>query len=188
MVAEGIAQFFTELPFIFAGVVASLKQLGINFVNFFKTLAIDADIFANQVANSFGGGFEDYIKKRRADRAALQNEAKSAGAAFSEAYNQAKADADKLAREEEARLDEAARIKNAEAAAKISPIQYLIRAAVNTGDMNGAIKQYSKQCRLNNSHIKALKSITREELSALKRIQIKLAPLRNQLNSVKLIL
>ena len=128
MVAEGIAQFFTELPFIFAGVVASLKQLGINFVNFFKTLAIDADIFANQVANSFGGGFEDYIKKRRADRAALQNEAKSAGAAFSEAYNQAKADADKLAREEEARLDEAARIKNAEAAAKIEQSKTAERA------------------------------------------------------------
>ena len=128
MVAEGIAQFFTELPFIFAGVVASLKQLGINFVNFFKTLAIDADIFANQVANSFGGGFEDYVKKLQADRAALKNEAKSAGLAFAEAYQKAKADADKLAREEEARLDEAARLENAAAAAKIEQSKTAERA------------------------------------------------------------
>ena len=128
MVAEGIATFFTELPFIFAGVVASLKQLGINFVNFFKTLAIDADIFANQVANSFGGGFEDYVKKLQADRAALKNEAKSAGLAFAEAYQKAKADADKLAREEEARLDEAARLENAAAAAKIEQSKTAERA------------------------------------------------------------
>ena len=119
MVAEGIATFFTELPFIFAGVVAALKQLGQNFVTFFKTLAIDADIFANQVANTFGAGFQDYVEQRRRDRAALQAEAKSAGQAFSEAYNEAKAEADRLAREEEKRQDEAAAREREAATAKI---------------------------------------------------------------------
>jgi hypothetical protein len=128
MVAEGIATFFTELPFIFAGVVASLKQLGVNFLNFFKTLAIDADIYANQVANSFGGQFDAYIKKRQAERAELQKEARTAGAAFAVAYQEAKAEAQRVADAEATAQAKAVALENEEAKAKIEASKTAERA------------------------------------------------------------
>lgn len=103
-VMNGLSEVFNNLPFVFAGVVAALKQLGTNIANFFKTTAIDADIFANQVANSFGGNFDAYIERRRKDRDALLAESKTVGQAFSEAFNKAKQEADEKAAAEERRL------------------------------------------------------------------------------------
>jgi hypothetical protein len=118
-ISVGVSDFFTNLPFIFAGVVASLKQLGANFLNFFKILAIDADIFANQVANSFGGQFDAYIKKRQAERAALKDEAQTAGKAYTDAYNAAKTEAQRVADAEAAAQAKAIALENQAAAAKI---------------------------------------------------------------------
>ncbi|MCP3899457.1 MAG: hypothetical protein GY707_07080 [Desulfobacteraceae bacterium] len=72
-------------------------------------------------------------------------------------------------------------------AGKNNPLQELLHSAVKTGDMNKAFKQYGTKLNLNKSQVKALRSLTNSELGALKQIQKKLAPLGDQLNSLKIV-
>lgn len=99
--AAAVSGFFENLPFIFEGVVAGIKQLGVNFVNFFKVLALDAQIFGEQIKEFFGANADAAIEELRRRRAAITDEGRTVAQAFSEAFNKAKADADKRAAEEE---------------------------------------------------------------------------------------
>jgi len=99
-VGEQISFVFNNLPFIFAGVIAAMKQLGTNFVNFFKSLALDAQIFGNQIKEFFGAEVDAAIAELRRRRAELDKESISLGKAFAKGFNDAKAEADKTAAEE----------------------------------------------------------------------------------------
>ena len=72
-------------------------------------------------------------------------------------------------------------------AAVTAPIQSLLHTAVQTGDMDMAIKQYGEQCKLDATQLKALQSLSRQELNSLKSIQQKLLPLGDQINSLKIV-
>ncbi len=51
----------------------------------------------------------------------------------------------------------------------------LLQQAIQTGDMEGAIKSFRTEINLSDSHFKALRSLTAQDLSDLRRIQGKLA-------------
>ena len=72
-------------------------------------------------------------------------------------------------------------------AAKSSPLQLLLHEAVKAGDMKIAFKKYGKQCNLNKAQIKAMHSLTKNDLLVLKQIQKKLSPLGDQLNNIRII-
>jgi hypothetical protein len=118
----------TNLPAVFAGVVASLKQLGTNFVNFFQTLYLDAQIFAEQVKGVFGANVQAAIDDLRRRRAEANKDQQSLSDAFNKAYEESKKKSD-AKREEDAKaaakrivkVDQAANdaaVKNAQDAAK----------------------------------------------------------------------
>lgn len=88
-IGEGIGrvqQAFSNLPATFAGVVAALKQLGTNFVNFFKTLYVDAQIFGKQVQQVFGADVKNAIEDLRRQRESFNSEQSSLSDAFNKAY------------------------------------------------------------------------------------------------------
>lgn len=96
-IGKGIAliqEGFNNLPAVFAGVVSALKQLGTNFVNFFQSLYLDAQIFGQQVAGAFGANVQDAIAELRKQRDAVNSDGKSLADAFGEGYNDAKKKAD----------------------------------------------------------------------------------------------
>jgi myosin heavy subunit len=96
-IGKGIAlvqEGFNNLPAVFAGVVSALKQLGTNFVNFFQSLYLDAQIFGQQVAGAFGSNVKDAIAELRKQRDAVNSDGKSLADAFGEGYNDAKKKAD----------------------------------------------------------------------------------------------
>jgi len=103
-VIKGLSDAFNNLPFIFAGVIASLKQLGINFVNFFKVLALDAQIFGNQIKEFFGANVDAAINELKRRRDSIKDEGKTIGQAFSDGFNGAKKEADEKAAAEERRI------------------------------------------------------------------------------------
>ena len=118
----------TNLPAVFAGVVAALKQLGTNFVNFFQTLYLDAQIFAEQVKGVFGANVQAAIDDLRRRRAEANKDQQSLSDAFNKAYEESKKKSD-AKREEDAKkaaikinkVDQDANnaaIKNAQDAAK----------------------------------------------------------------------
>lgn len=117
-VASNIAFFFQNLPSVFAGVVASLKQLGVNFVNFFQSLYLDAQIFAQQVKGVFGASVEDAIADLRKQRAAINQDGASLGEAFAKGFNEAKAEENKKAAADAAK-EAAVQADKARQAAKI---------------------------------------------------------------------
>lgn len=117
-VASNIAFFFQNLPSIFAGVVASLKQLGVNFVNFFQSLYLDAQIFAQQVKGVFGASVEDAIADLRKQRAAVNQDGATLGEAFAKGFNEAKAEENKKAAADAAK-EAAVEADKARQAAKI---------------------------------------------------------------------
>jgi hypothetical protein len=51
----------------------------------------------------------------------------------------------------------------------------LIQQAIQTGDMEGAIRSFKTEINLQDTHFKALRSLTPQDLNDLKRIQGKLA-------------
>jgi hypothetical protein len=61
------------------------------------------------------------------------------------------------------------------------PIIKLLDYAVETGDMNTAIKKYSEQIQLNSEQLKALNSLTRGELTTIKTVRKKLKPLGKEI-------
>jgi len=96
-VGTQVAFVFNNLPSIFAGVIAALKQLALNFTNFFKTLSLDAQIFGSQIKEFFGANVDAAIAELRRRRAEIQAESISVGSAFAKGFNDAKAEADKIA-------------------------------------------------------------------------------------------
>jgi len=103
-IGNGIAQLyegFTNLPSVFAGVIASLKQLGTNFVNFFQTLYLDAQIFAQQVKGVFGASVDEALANLRKQRDAVNKDGATMGEAFTKGYNEAKAKSDAEALKQE---------------------------------------------------------------------------------------
>ena len=118
-IADGIGQFFTNLPFIFAGVVGSLKQLAINFVNFFKALSLDAQIFGNDIKAFFGANVDAAIAELKRKKSALENEGKTLGEAYTEAYGKAQKEAQAVIDAEAKAQAEAAAREQEQAKAKI---------------------------------------------------------------------
>jgi hypothetical protein len=67
-----------------------------------------------------------------------------------------------------------------------NPMQKLLHDAINSGNMEMSIKKYSKQAQLKEHHLKALRSLTKNELLLLRSIKQKLAPLSDRINNLKL--
>ena len=119
---------FRNLPAVFAGVIAALKQLGTNFVNFFQTLYLDAQIFAEQVKGVFGANVQDAIDDLRRRRAEANKDQGTLNDAFNKAYEESKKKSDakreadaKAAAKKIVKVDRdanSAAIKNAQDAAK----------------------------------------------------------------------
>jgi hypothetical protein len=99
-----VQQVFTDLPFIFAGVVAALKQLGTNFVNFFQATFIDAQIFAAKVKGIFSSAAQAQIEELRKRRKELIADGGSVGEAYGKAFEEARRKAARQA--EQARLEQ----------------------------------------------------------------------------------
>jgi myosin heavy subunit len=96
-IGNGIAQVYegmTNLPAVFAGVIAALKQLGTNFVNFFQTLYLDAQIFAEQVKGVFGANVQSAIDDLRKRRAEANKDQGTLNDAFNKAYEESKKKSD----------------------------------------------------------------------------------------------
>ena len=85
-----IEEGFANLPSVFAGVIASLKQLGTNFVNFFNSLYLDAQIFAKQVQQVFGADVQAAIDDLRRRRAEANKDQGTLSDAFNKAYEESK--------------------------------------------------------------------------------------------------
>jgi hypothetical protein len=98
--ATSVNEGFTNLPAVFAGVIEALKQLGRNFVDFFKVLSLDTQIFGNQIKEFFGANVNAAIAELKRRRAEITDESRTVGQAFADGFNNAKAAADKSAAEE----------------------------------------------------------------------------------------
>lgn len=90
-----ISDFFQNLPFIIAGNIEALKQLGKNFVNFFKVLALDAQIFGENIKSFFGANVDAAVEELRKKRAAITDESKTVGQAWKEGYENARKESEK---------------------------------------------------------------------------------------------
>lgn len=86
---------FNNLPAIFSGVLAALKGLGTNFVNFFETLYIDSQIFAKKVQGVFGASVQKDIEDLKKRREAANADQVNLIDAFNQAYLEAQKKADK---------------------------------------------------------------------------------------------
>lgn len=130
-IGDGFARVnegFSNLPAIFAGVIAALKQIGTNFVNFFQSLFIDAQIFAQKVKGAFGANVKAAIDDLKKQKAQINADSLSISDAFNKAYNETKKKADakreadaKAAAKKLVKVDteaQQAAIKNAQDAAK----------------------------------------------------------------------
>jgi hypothetical protein len=92
---------FRNMPFIFSGIVEGIKQLGTNFVNFFQSLYLDAQIFAQQVKGVFGANVQDAIDNLRKQRAEVMKDQMTIVDAFNKGYNDAKKKADAEAQKQQ---------------------------------------------------------------------------------------
>ncbi len=106
-----VRQLFVDLPFIFAGVVAALKQLGTNFSNFFQGLIIDAQILSAKVKGIFSQAAQDQVEELRKRRKEIVSDGRSLGEAYSEAFAEARANAAREAEKAEAEAEKAADLK-----------------------------------------------------------------------------
>jgi hypothetical protein len=97
------------LPAVFAGVIAALKQLGTNFVNFFQSLYLDAQIFGKQVQQVFGADVQAAIDDLRRRRAEANKDQGTLSDAFNKAYEESKKKSD--AKREEDTKKAAVKIK-----------------------------------------------------------------------------
>jgi hypothetical protein len=100
---------FRNLPAVFAGVIAALKQLGTNFVNFFQSLYLDAQIFGKQVQQVFGADVQAAIDDLRRRRAEANKDQGTLSDAFNKAYEESKKKSD--AKREEDTKKAAVKIK-----------------------------------------------------------------------------
>ena len=115
---SNIRQIFIDLPFIFSGVVAALKQLGTNFSNFFEGLIIDAQILSAKVKGIFSQAAQDQVRELRKRRKEVLSDGKSLGEAYSEAFAEARANAAREAEAAESEAEKASDLKALEAKTK----------------------------------------------------------------------
>ncbi len=94
-VFTAIGDFFSNLPYIFAGNIEALKQLGKNFVNFFKVLSLDAQIFGENIKSFFGANVDAAIEELRKKRAAITDESRTVGEAWRDGYENARKESEK---------------------------------------------------------------------------------------------
>jgi phage-related protein len=104
---QRLQKIISELPFIFAGVIEALKQLGTNFKNFFESLFIDAQILAARVKGVFTNSVNDQLKELRARRKEINEDGKSLADAFSEGFQKAADAAAKRRKEREVEQEKA---------------------------------------------------------------------------------
>jgi hypothetical protein len=123
-IGKGISQAnegFSNLPAVFAGVVAAIKQLGTNFVNFFQSLYLDAQIFSKQVQQVFGADVQGAIDDLRRRRAEANKDQGTLNDAFNKAYAESKKASD--AKREEAAKAAAKKIIKVDQAANDAAIK-----------------------------------------------------------------
>jgi len=129
-IGNGISRVYDgmiNLPSVFAGVVAALKQLGTNFVNFFQSLYLDAQIAAKRIQGAFGANVQAAIDDLRKQRDAVNSDSMTMFDAFNKAYNDSKKKADEQ-REKDAKAA-AARVKKVDVEAQNAQRQAAADAA-----------------------------------------------------------
>lgn len=87
---KSIQDAFLNLPFIFAGVIAAIKQIGIEFVNFNQNLLLDLQIFAQKVKGVFGVNVKEAIAELKRQRAEVNKDSRSIADAFNKGFEDAK--------------------------------------------------------------------------------------------------
>lgn len=85
-----LVNVFNNLPAIFSGVVSALQQLGLNFVNAFQSLYLEAQIFAERVKGVFGANVKTAIEDLRKQQAQIGKAGMTIAEAFSKGYADAK--------------------------------------------------------------------------------------------------
>jgi hypothetical protein len=200
-IGNGIAQVYegmTNLPAVFAGVVAALKQLGTNFVNFFQTLYLDAQIASKKIQGAFGANVQAAIDDLKKQRDAVNADAMTMTDAFNKAYDESKKKSD-AKREADAKAA-AARVKEVDVEAQNAQRQQAQEAAKKLAEDR---KKYAEDeikearaksalllelnVRLQEELVKNIKDNRERELKELElSTQAQLAALKKQYDDLKL--
>ena len=200
-ISDGIAkanESFMNLPSVFAGVVAALKQLGTNFVNFFQSLYLDAQIAAKRIQGAFGANVQAAIDDLKKQRDAVNADSMTMFDAFNQAYNESKKKAD-AQREKDAKAA-AARVKKVDVEAQNAQRQSAAEAAKKLAeDRKKYAEDEEKQARakaalllelnvrLQEELVKNIKDNRERELKELElSTQAQLAALKKQYDDLKL--
>ena len=200
-ISDGIAkanESFMNLPSVFSGVVAAIKQLGTNFVNFFQTLYLDAQIAAKKIQGAFGANVQAAIDDLRKQRDAVNADSMTMFDAFNQAYNESKKKADEQ-REKDAK-SAAAKIKKVDIEAQNAQRQSAAEAAKKLAqDRKKYAEDEEKQARakaalllelnvrLQQQLVKNIKDNRERELKELElNTQAQLAALKKQYDDLKL--
>jgi hypothetical protein len=187
-----------NLPSVFSGVVAAIKQLGTNFVNFFQTLYLDAQIAAKKIQGAFGANVQAAIDDLRKQRDAVNADSMTMFDAFNQAYNESKKKADEQ-REKDAK-SAAAKIKKVDIEAQNAQRQSAAEAAKKLAqDRKKYAEDEEKQARakaalllelnvrLQQQLVKNIKDNRERELKELElNTQAQLAALKKQYDDLKL--
>lgn len=165
-ISDGIAkanESFMNLPSVFAGVVAAIKQLGTNFVNFFQTLYLDAQIAAKRIQGAFGANVQAAIDDLKKQRDAVNADSMTMFDAFNQAYNESKKKAD-AQREKDAKAA-AARVKKVDVEAQNAQRQSAAEAAKKLAeDRKKYAEDEEKQARAKAALLLELNVRLQEEL------------------------
>jgi hypothetical protein len=200
-ISDGIAkanESFMNLPSVFSGVVAAIKQLGTNFVNFFQTLYLDAQIAAKRIQGAFGANVQAAIDDLKKQRDAVNADSMTMFDAFNQAYNESKKKAD-AQREKDAKAA-AARVKKVDVEAQNAQRQSAAEAAKKLAeDRKKYAEDEEKQARaraalllelnvrLQEELVKNVKDNRERELKELElSTQAQLAALKKQYDDLKL--
>jgi len=200
-ISDGIAkanESFMNLPSVFAGVVAAIKQLGTNFVNFFQTLYLDAQIASKRIQGAFGANVQAAIDDLKKQRDAVNSDSMTMFDAFNQAYNESKKKAD-AQREKDAKAA-AARVKKVDVEAQNAQRQSAAEAAKKLAeDRKKYAEDEEKQARakaalllelnvrLQEELVKNIKDNRERELKELElSTQAQLAALKKQYDDLKL--
>ena len=200
-IGNGIAQVYDgliNLPSVFNGVIAALKQLGTNFVNFFQTLYLDAQIAAKRIQGAFGANVQAAIDDLKKQRDAVNSDSMTMFDAFNQAYNESKKKAD-AQREKDAKAA-AARVKKVDIEAQNAQRQSAAEAAKKLAeDRKKYAEDEEKQARakaalllelnvrLQEELVKNIKDNRERELKELElSTQAQLAALKKQYDDLKL--
>ena len=200
-ISDGIAkanESFMNLPSVFNGVIAALKQLGTNFVNFFQSLYLDAQIASKRIQGAFGANVQAAIDDLRKQRDAVNADSMTMFDAFNKAYNESKKKADEQ-REKDAK-SAAAKIKKVDIEAQNAQRQSAAEAAKKLAeDRKKYAEDEEKQARakaalllelnvrLQQELVKNVKDNKERELKELElSTKAQLAALKKQYDDLKL--